>query len=158
MGVYVSILLIYCVLSARPELRHFLFSLPEVGNGQALHGPFMEPVQGLIRSSRMSHTPAAVPSVPLPFPHSGQQTKSVAAGYRLFRRRCPFLYRPVLYIPGMCSPCGEVPEHEKGVPGARKHQNHPPEHEKGLPGARGPRIRRAVGLGTGGRKGITFYP
>ncbi len=40
MGVYVSIPLIECVLSAMPKLRHFLFSLPEVGNGQALHGPF----------------------------------------------------------------------------------------------------------------------
>ena len=42
-------------------------------------GPLMEPVQGLFRSSRMSYTPAAVPSVPFPFHYTGQQTKSVAA-------------------------------------------------------------------------------
>ena len=42
-------------------------------------GPLMEPVQGLFRSSRMSHIPAAVPSVPYPFHYTGQQTESVAA-------------------------------------------------------------------------------
>jgi hypothetical protein len=60
--------------------------------GNPCMGPLMEPVQGLIRSSRMSHTPAAVPSVPLLIPHSGQQTESVAAGCRILRRRCPLVF------------------------------------------------------------------
>ncbi len=64
-------------------------------------GPLMEPVQGLIRSSRMSYTPAAVPSVPQPFPHSGQQTESVAAEPRSRgggARTLPFYLLPVKWI------------------------------------------------------------
>ena len=61
-----------------PSLLSFFLCL-KWATGNPCMGPLMEPVQGLFRSSRMSYTPAAVPSVPQPFPHSGQQTESVAA-------------------------------------------------------------------------------
>ena len=64
-------------------------------------GPLMEPVQGLFRSSRMSHTPAAVPSVSLPFHCSGQQTESVAAEPRY--RGGGARYYPILFLSfGLC--------------------------------------------------------
>ena len=64
---------------------HFFFQKFRTGarrewaTGNPCMSHSIELVQGLFRSSRMSYTPAAVPSVPLPSHCSGQQTLSVAA-------------------------------------------------------------------------------
>ena len=60
----------------------------------------MELVQGLFRSSRISPIPAVVPSVPQPFPYSGQQTESVAAEPRYRGGGARFSIGPCIWANG----------------------------------------------------------